>query len=53
MREGTREGNLLSGRGIGEDLILEFLKEIPGIHSWIVREQLANLRPTQTGHCGG
>lgn len=38
------EGNLLSGRGIGADLIERFLTDVPSINSNIIREQLAILR---------
>lgn len=38
------KGNLLSGDGIGEELIAEFLEGIPRISRAQIREQLANLK---------
>jgi|GEM_PF-2805474 len=40
----TARGNLTSAKGIGEELILELLKNVPKIKAWTVREQLANLK---------
>jgi ParB-like chromosome segregation protein Spo0J len=37
-------GNLINGRGIGENLILEFLTGVPNINAGVIREQLANLK---------
>jgi ParB-like nuclease domain len=37
-------GNLTSGRGLGEPLILDFLARIPGITTRTIRDQLANLK---------
>ena len=36
--------HLTAGDGIGEPLITDFLKSIPGINSYTVRQQLAILR---------
>lgn len=40
----TLRGNLVSDKGIGEPLITEFLKSVPGINSNAVRQQLVLLK---------
>jgi hypothetical protein len=40
----TMLGHLVSGRGIGRDSILDFLKDVPGINQYTVEHQLANLK---------
>jgi hypothetical protein len=37
-------GNLASNKGIGEPLITDFLKGVPGINESTVKHQLANLK---------
>jgi hypothetical protein len=38
------QGNITSQRGLGEDIILRFLTDIPGINSGVVQQQLANIK---------
>lgn len=40
----TVNGQLASGRGIGEPLVSDFLKGVPGLNQNIVKQQLANLK---------
>jgi hypothetical protein len=37
-------GNLTSDRGLGRDIIVRFLKKVPGVTDRTVQEQLANLK---------
>jgi hypothetical protein len=37
-------GNLQSHKGLGRDVILRFLKSVPGIKDPVVKDQLANLK---------
>jgi hypothetical protein len=40
----TIRGHIAAGRGIGEDSILKFLANVPGINKYSVIHQLTNLR---------
>jgi len=41
---GKIRGNLMSAKGIGQDVILALLKDTPGINENIIRQQLASLK---------
>jgi hypothetical protein len=40
----TARGNLTSGKGIGEEVILGVLKDVPKMSTYVIKEQLANLK---------
>jgi hypothetical protein len=37
-------GNIVSEKGLGHDLVLQFLLNIPGLNEHVVKDQLANLK---------
>jgi hypothetical protein len=42
------QGNLMNGRGVGHELIEAFLHGVPGITTYVVKEQIATLK--SSGH---
>ena len=44
----SARGNLIAGKGVGEELIKTFLHDVPGISTYVIREQIATLK--SSGH---